>query len=398
MVVVTAPSREPNPGTALLGEKYSLRSRAVPTDDGAGVGRWIAIDESGHDGDQLHGRGRYLVLGSVAIDDVEAADIVAGLLRRAGIQAPELKFQTSFARDGFVRRRALLAELLAPGGPLVDRASVFVVDKHYFVAAKLVDLLIEERCHAVGLDIVSNGMCRQYARDLANEGSRALGSDGFDRLLSTSAMFFSKQNRTGDKVSVDELFDVIGRACATARRSKAPQALKATGVLEMLRLTRREAEEFLRSQGADFGDSPVSVLQHDALEPLITCVPTVISIASLRYGKVSTLADDQKLFTDAKLDLVERGIPAVTWLQGVDADDLLGGLVRGNSREHPSLQLADLVSGAGLAVARRHDGELSPAGEDLYAVIVPLIDPASMLPHDEPERFAAVNSRRAKGR
>ncbi|MGQ4479318.1 hypothetical protein [Streptomyces sp. SAS_276] len=74
-----------NDGTGLLGANFSRRNRQAPTDDHAGTGRWIAIDESGYDGDQLHDGDRYVTLGSVAIDDAEAAAIVDALRGEAGI-------------------------------------------------------------------------------------------------------------------------------------------------------------------------------------------------------------------------------------------------------------------------------------------------------------------------
>lgn len=58
---------------------------------------------------------------------------------------------------------------------------MYVIDKHYFVAAKLVDLLLEERFNALGYYIVSNGVGRQFALDLAAEGPRTLGRDGSGR-------------------------------------------------------------------------------------------------------------------------------------------------------------------------------------------------------------------------
>ncbi|MFF2780908.1 hypothetical protein ACFVU3_39195 [Streptomyces sp. NPDC058052] len=111
----------PNAGTGLLGANFSRRSRQEPTDDRNAAGRWIAIDESGYDGDQLHGGDRYMILGSVAVDDVDAAAIVDTLRREAGIQksATELKFQKMFAGPAAARRRQLLGELLMPGGPFM---------------------------------------------------------------------------------------------------------------------------------------------------------------------------------------------------------------------------------------------------------------------------------------
>ncbi|MFJ7334416.1 hypothetical protein ACIQUU_14335 [Streptomyces sp. NPDC101116] len=161
----------------------------------------------------------------MAIDDAEAAGIVDTLRREAGIQKPatEVKFQKMFTGEGAGRRRGLLGELLSPGGPLHGRASVYVIDKHYFVVAKLVDLLLEERFNAMGYDTVSNGVGRQFALDLATEGPRALGRDGFDRLIATAVRLFSKKNRTGDQVTVDDLCTVLQESYAYARRRKDPR-------------------------------------------------------------------------------------------------------------------------------------------------------------------------------
>ncbi|MFJ4624637.1 DUF3800 domain-containing protein [Streptomyces sp. NPDC088812] len=391
----------PNAGTGLLGANFSRRNRQAPTDDRAGTGRWIAIDESGYHGDQLHGHDRYMILGSVAIDDAEAAAIVDTLRREAGIQqsATEAKFQKMFTGGGAGRRRRLLGELLRPGGPLHDRASVYAIDKHYFVAAKLVSLLLEERFHALGYDIDSNGVGRQLALDLATEGPRALGRDGFDRLIATAVGFFSKKNRTGDQVTADDLYAVIRESYAYARRRKAPQAKKAAEVLDMLRKTRPEAEEFARERPAEATPTGEHGLLDDTMDPLVTAVPTVILHASIRYGgKLQVLADDQRLLTDDKLDVLERGATAVGMVHGLIRQDHLQELVRGRSVDHPSLQLADLVAGAGRAVARWHDGEDDPAGDDLHPVVAPLMDPQGLLMDEGPEDFARIDTARAKRR
>ncbi|MFF4105436.1 DUF3800 domain-containing protein [Streptomyces sp. NPDC001903] len=399
---MTENRHEPNPGTALLGAKFSRRNRVAPTKTNEGTARWIAMDESGYDGDQLYGRARYMVLGSIAIDDHEASDIIDDLRKQAGIQssAPELKFQTMFGREGQTRRRHLLKELLDTTGPLADKASVYLIDKHYFIISKLISLLLEEHLHPMGIYIENNDVARQLARNLHDEGVRAMGLDGFHRLLEVTTAFFSKQNRTGELASVDDLFEVLQKSAAYARRRRAPQAKKAAIVLDMLLHTRREAEDHARTRLTD-PDPAVEAqvgLHEDTMEPLIPAIPAAISNASLKHGKVNVLADDHKLLTDAKLDVLSRSVESIAMLQGLRAGNRLDELVRGDSKEHPSLQLADLIAGAGFAVAQRHDGENHPAGEDLYPVIVPLIDPLGLLSHDEPERFATVDPRKAKAR
>lgn len=226
-----------------------------------------------------------------------------------------------------------------------------------------------------------------------------MGRDGFDRLIASAVGFFSKKNRKGDHVTVDDLYAVIRESCAYARRRKAPQAKKAAEVLEMLRKTRPEAEEFVRERPAEATPTGEHGLLDDTTDPLVTAVPTIILHASIRYGgKLQVLADDQRLLTDDKLDVLERGATAVGLVHGLIKGRHLQDLVRGRSVDHPSLQLADLVAGAGRVVARWHDGEDDPAGDDLHLVVAPLVDPQGMLMDEGPEDFARIDSARAKRR
>ncbi|MET8631762.1 hypothetical protein [Streptomyces sp. NPDC004680] len=372
-------SRRPNSGTGLLGPNYARRNQLGPTADIVGEGRWVAVDESGWDGDQLHGehRSRYLSLGSVAISDADAEPIVEEIRAATRLQAPELKFSKVFAGPKNGQRRSVLSALLAPGGALHGRASVYLLDKHYFVVAKLIDLFVEEQAHKQGRDIRNTGRARKMARSLFAEGPRALGPALFDRLLSSTVAFTSHKNRDR-QVTVDDFYNVVEEAWARSYRRNV------TETLALLRITRAEASEYLQD-----AHGPDAILPQ-ALEPLIPAVSAITTNWSKKLGKVNMLVDDQRALSDAIFDDIEteardRGHPEFRHLsRGVN----LGHLVRGQSAEHPSLQLADLISGAGFAVAQRHDGLVNPAGEDLYAVVVPLIDPAGMLSHGEPDKVA----------
>lgn len=383
LIPVNTPLRQPNEGTGLFGEQYSRRNCPQATRDGEPMGRWIALDESGWDGDQLHGedRSRYLTIGSVAMSDEDAADLIDGLRRTTRIQAPELKFGTSFAKDGQSQRRKALAALLGPGGALEGRASVYVLDKHYFIVGKLIDLFVEELTYKQGLDIRNTGVARKMARDLFTEGPRALGPALFNRLLVATVAFASYKNRD-QQVSVDDFYDVVEEAWARSSRRNV------TSLLGLLRTTRAEAREYLDDA---FGPN-ASLLA--ALEPLIPGVAAVTGNWSRRVGRVNILTDDQRTLTDQHLDDIAddaRGLGHPEF-RYISRDVSLGELLRGKSSHHPSLQLADLVAGAGFAVAKRHAGHLTPAGEDLYPVIVPLIDPAGMLSHDDPSRVAQAGA------
>ncbi|MDG4778942.1 hypothetical protein O7614_04695 [Micromonospora sp. WMMD961] len=144
--------------------------------DGGPDGRWIAADESGWDGEALFQPTEpYMTIGSVAIDDGDADTVLALLRRDAGIeQAAELKFG-HFARGRNQRRLEVLAGALRPGGMLAGRVSIFMIDKRFFVTAKIIDLLLEEYAHENGVDLHADDQARRYAQKLIEEGPRRLG-------------------------------------------------------------------------------------------------------------------------------------------------------------------------------------------------------------------------------
>ena len=157
--------------SSMSGPGYTRNTQVTATRDDA-AGRWVAADESGWDGEQLYRRAdRYLSIGSVAVDDEAAAPIADQLRRDAGLsQPPELKFaQFTSQRSG--ARLEALAALLGPGGVLVGRAHVYLVDKHYFVAGKIIDLLLEEEASARGINLYEGDLARQIAFDPVYRGA-----------------------------------------------------------------------------------------------------------------------------------------------------------------------------------------------------------------------------------
>jgi hypothetical protein len=108
--------------SGLSGADYARNNRAIATRDDNVAGRWVAVDESGWDGEQLFARAdRYLSIGSVAIDDDSAALIVNELRQDTGLrQPPGLKFSQFTGQRGGHRLDAL-AELIEPQGALAGR-------------------------------------------------------------------------------------------------------------------------------------------------------------------------------------------------------------------------------------------------------------------------------------
>jgi len=207
----------------LSGPAYVRHNQGGTTRDAAGL-RWVAADEAGWDSEQLYDRAdRYLSIGSLAVDDETAAEITGQLRRDARLtQPPELKF-THFKAD---TRIQVLADLLGPDGALSGRARVDLVDKHFFVTAKIIDLLLEEEAHARGINLHEGGRARQMAWTLFNQGPRALGTDGFNRVIATMVGFASGRNHDGSTVSVDALLAEIRQAFSRAHRRQVSDVLQ----------------------------------------------------------------------------------------------------------------------------------------------------------------------------
>jgi hypothetical protein len=160
-------------------------------------------------------------------------------------------------------------------------------------------------------------------------------------------------------------------------------------ILAALLQTRAHAEYYLST----LGDPPMRL---PPMEPLIPCLPMIGRLWCRDTGAVSMLVDEHRVLTDDTLDIITHNAAPDIELAGPAMgvrrrphSRAVRAVMRGISRAHPSIQLADLIAGAGQAVARRHAGAPSPAGERLYAAVIPLISAESLVPHDSPARLAA---------
>lgn len=149
-------------------------------------------------------------------------------------------------------------------------------------------------------------------------------------------------------VSVDSLFGELRLAFACAHRRDVSQILAA-----LLR-TRRHAEDYLGTLEQRTGFVP-------AMEHLIAALPLIANLWSDEIGALTMLADEHKVLTDERLGIIAK-MAALDFQfagPGMGArprprERALRAVRRGVSRDHPSIQLADLVAGASREVARRH--------------------------------------------
>jgi hypothetical protein len=370
---------EPNPrknaGMPQTGPDHERLTQTAPTLDSETDGRWIASDESGYDGEDLLSDGRYMMVAGVAVDDAEAELIMRDLRRQANIQstARDLKFKHHFKRGDRLEK---LSRLWRPGGALDGRCSVYVVDKRYAIMSKTIDLLVEEEAARRGIDLYANGRARKLARALTCDGRRALKDERFER-LEQAFVAFARRKDPGDRQAVIQTFyDTVEEAWAASTRRNVTEAL------ELLRATRAHADKL-------HSDATPQFAPH--LELLDTALATLARAWSERLGPISVIADEHRELTDSRLEdvmmVLQTGAgptPSSTFrrLQ-------IRRMVRGSSHDHASIQLADLLAGAAGAVAKHSTGNPTDTGALLHPIILPLIEPTSLVPTDDANPFAS---------
>ena len=277
-------------------------------------------------------------------------------------------------------RWSLLEQLWGRGGVLQDRCSVYVVDKEYVAAAKVIDLLLEDKEYDEGGNLYAGGQARTLARTLALEGRRALRGVLFEELMSAFVALASQRAVGRQEEALEVFFTVVDRAWGASRRKAV------TELLARVRATRLYA--------AALHDVEVEFPQ---LEMLIPAVAQTARRWGGRVGRVSLLTDEQRMLTDDALGTVRLyasspvGITLLTRERGAD----VAAVVRGSSADHPSIQLADLLAGAAAAVTERHAGNSSPVGESLWPAIIPFVDEHSLLPYDDPATRLRLVAERA---
>lgn len=280
--------------------------------------------------------GRVFAHASVAFDDHEAGDLLAGLVATlARRQRGEVKYADFDSAQGV----SILAEALEEGGPLHARASVYLVDKVYMTAGEAVDLLVEEAANERGQDLYANGLARKMAHGLFREGRRALGPEGFDALLRGLVSLF-RMPRPGDPDPVERLetfFQLVDQLRVTCRRRRVDELLN--GFIQARHHAEKFQAELAQSDRDDFLPS---------LDPLIATLPQVVRSWSEKFGSARYLHDRVNVLSDGRINLLlgllrhpeshsRRFAYAVR----------IGDFVRGDSKEPASIQLADVLAGAG---------------------------------------------------
>lgn len=322
----------------------------------------VACDESGAEGENVAmSHHRVLSHGSVDLTIDEAIAVMAELRERTGSRATELK------ADAVVSRAHVVEWLLSDAGPLWGRAEIVLVDKQYFLVAKVVDLLIEELAHSTGENLYAGNRARRMAWTLFREGKRDLGEDLWTEMLQVFNSLMRMKQRKGAKATVDEFFDVVERAHQRSHRRAV------SDLLARVAATRSHAEEFQRFVTENPEVSP-------SLDPLVAAITvTARTWAERSRRELELIHDEQAMLTASRIE------ETVSTLRRPSREFLLltppvqiRDIVLADSRSDERIQVADVVAGVGRwAGLESLEGNYAPArvakpfvsGESLWADI-----------------------------
>jgi hypothetical protein len=324
-----------------------LQGGLPPVEAVAGPVVEIACDESGFSGTNLLDPATPLIThASVDLTVDEAADLISALRS----SSHELK-SGPFLR-GPRAAEALQLFLTALHG----RALVHLVDKKFFVATRIVDLLLAEPSYAAGTRLTRDQ--RPAAHALLRKGS----------LLAAFVDLVRPKRRQPASLVVDRFIQYWNAAAGAADGPAAgaadgpaagaaggPAAGAAAGVGAEAGLDPRRVRDLVNRLDDDDRSIP------PPLEPLLPALAeTILFWSDGGRRRVLVTHDEQSALTADRLARLRDAL-------AVDGVSPLAGLTMVDSRDDPRVQLADLLAG----VARR-----SPESDGLR----PLISPTSLLP------------------
>ncbi len=295
----------------------------------------IACDESGFSGSNLrHPDTPVITHASVDLTVDDAAGLIGALRSEFPFSPEELK-------SGHFLRSAAAGDALAwLLTALAGRAHVHLVDKEYFLATRIVDLLLAEPSYAAGTRLTQE----QRPAALAMYGARRAAGDSWGVFLAAFVDLVRTRRRSSpDPDDVTRFFQARDALVGGTVGAEAEGVLAA--------LTPAHVRAVLaRFWGDDRSIPP-------PLEPMLPALAETVLFWSRGLQRVLVIHDEQSALTADRLSRLQqalvRAAPA-----GVSP---LAGLVMVDSRDDPRVQVADLLAG----VARRwpatlDDGPLQP--------------------------------------
>lgn len=316
----------------------------------------IACDESGFSGTNLlHSTTPVITHASVDLDAGEAIGLITAL--RSGFRFSPPEFKSGKFLRGPGAGDALQWFLAA----LTGRAHVHLVDKEFFLATRIVDLLLTEPSYAAGTRLTQEHRPAALALYRVRRSAR----DDWDALLAAFVDLVRIKRRHPDHRTMERFFHARDALLRNGLGAPADAVLDGLGPAHVWAV-------LTRLHNDDRSIPP-------PLEPMLPALAETVLFWSGGQRQVLVIHDEQSALTADRLTRLQQVLVNDGDVPAADADQAgglpsgvspLAGLVMVDSRDDPRVQVADLLAG----VARRLPGIID---DDLLR---PLLSPTSL--HD----------------
>jgi hypothetical protein len=315
----------------------------------------IACDESGFSGGSLvGGQNPVFAHASVRIELEDARQLVDSLLRQIGAHGSGEYKAAELLR---ARHRPVLLRLLASSSPIQQNASVHLTNNHFFVLARVLDVLLGE-------EAVSGTSCpgrisriRPMAVTLYRLGAQTYGMPRWQDFLTLAANLFRTNNRWLPKTPVPLFYAAVDALV------EAQAAAEVHEIMTRLQPTRPVAEAIRELHMRNPKLTPL-------LEPLIPALTRAVDCWGSYAETISVVHDEQSALTSERIADI-----AATFSVRHPGRRLIA-VRQVDSRGDARVQLADFVAG----IARRlASDQLAGRGDtELLTLLSPLIDGESI--------------------
>jgi hypothetical protein len=322
----------------------------------------IACDESGYEGEKLIGTTTDVFAHASVHLDTESATACMQELRRR-IRSPATEYKANhLLRE---KHRAVLIWLLGPLGPLSGRASVYLIDKAFFVVGKVIDLLTDRvGPTAPGFGVGQNRQAAAMTGALYGESRCGLDPLLWEAFLAASNTLLRAKDPLAVRTSLTSFFNTIDAL-----------RLDGSGVStdEVLRLVERAKRDPATLRARLLDNSAI-------MSPMDPLIPAIVH-AVIRWGDddnpVSIVHDRQNtLSADRIAQLKDLFSGLVSAVLSHSARGRLAGLTLVDSTVDPRVQVADILAGTARKVT---SDELNDRGDaELTALLRPYVDPHSI--------------------
>ncbi|MEY2487124.1 MAG: hypothetical protein QOH39_2772 [Verrucomicrobiota bacterium] len=288
----------------------------------------VTFDECGYTGQHLLDKEQpVFVLASVSFEDAAAADLLGPFaVRRQG------EFKYAKVKRA-TRDQPMILSVLDDPRLNSQTCKAYIIHKPFMLVSKLVDEIFETLAHEHGLDLYEGRAALATANLIASTFPVYLGRTRYQRFLGSFSALARKQDQPAF-----ERFAAESESIYNHLEQKFPYV---SSTFAPVVLACRRGLPFLRRCFGDFGHDPIIPAYHVLANEWSKELNSAFEL----------LADESKVLAHERQRLLKFSDPTLKNVELKQYSAIhvyplkISDIVLGRSEDHPSIQLADFLSG-----------------------------------------------------